>query len=141
MDRKMKNLQTKTNKQIMFNWIGAPLLILYLILKRIWRYQRVIRIHKSKKSRQPAPMRGGFSRYIGPGLGEPRRTLWISEQPHSLSLNHWSFILIFSLYLVFSTIFSVLSLPVVLLNLKPSIWESMSQPVPGPQKSCSALVQ
>jgi hypothetical protein len=69
-------------------------------------------------------MRGGFSRYIGPGLGEPRRVLWISEQPHSLS--HRRSILIFSLYLVFSTIFSVLSLPVVLLNLRPSILRDVS---------------
>jgi hypothetical protein len=76
-------------------------------------------------------MRGGFSRYIGPGLGEPRMTLWISEQPHSLSLNHWSFILIFSLYLVFSTIFSVLILPVVLLNLKPSILRVYVSACPG----------
>jgi hypothetical protein len=33
--RFMEKIQTKTNKQIMFNWIGAPLLILYLILRRI----------------------------------------------------------------------------------------------------------
>jgi hypothetical protein len=139
MDRKMKNIQTKPNKQIIFNWIGAPLLILYLILRRIWRYQRVIRIHKSKKSRQPAPMRGGFSRYIGPGLGEPRRALWISEQPHNFS--HRSFILIFSLYLVFSTIFSVLRLPVVLLHLRPSILRDASACAGAPKHSCSALVQ
>jgi len=30
------------------------------------------------------PMRGGFSRYIGPVPGEPRRGLWISEGPHIL---------------------------------------------------------
>jgi hypothetical protein len=29
-------------------------------------------------------MRGVFSRYIGQGLGEPRRGLWISEGPHIL---------------------------------------------------------
>ena len=48
----------------------------------------------------------GFSRYIGPGSGEPRRGLWISEGPYSL--NHRRFIWIFFLFvLVFSTIFSL----------------------------------
>jgi hypothetical protein len=41
-------------------------------------------------------MRGGFRRYIGPGPGKPRRAMWISEEPHSLS--HRRFILMFSLY-------------------------------------------
>jgi hypothetical protein len=27
---------------------------------------------------------GGFSRYMGSWPGEPRRSLWISEVPHSL---------------------------------------------------------
>jgi len=41
------------------------------------------------------PMRGGFSRYIGPGPGEPRRGLWISEGPtlqvtSCSSLHHFS---------------------------------------------------
>jgi len=40
------------------------------------------------------PIRGVFSRYIGPEPGEPRRDLWISEGPHSL--NHKRFIWIFS---------------------------------------------
>ena len=82
-------------------------------------------------------MRGGFSRYIGPGLGEPRRALWISEQLYSLS--HRSFILIFSLYLVFSTIFSVFILPVVLLNLRPSILRDIATCPGAAKQSCSAL--
>jgi len=48
------------------------------------------------------PMRGGFSRYIGPGPGEPRKGPWISEGPHSL--NHWRFILIF--FIIFG-VFSI----------------------------------
>ena len=33
------------------------------------------------KTQYAEPMRGGFSRYIGPGPGEPRRILLISESP------------------------------------------------------------
>ena len=48
----------------------------------------------------------GFSRYIGPGPGVPRRGLWISVGPHSLS--HRRFILIFHIFWrVISTIFSL----------------------------------
>ena len=44
----------------------------------------------------------GFSRYIGLGPGEPRRSLWISKGPHSLS--HRCFIYIFSFFCgVFTT--------------------------------------
>jgi len=42
----------------------------------------------------PGPMReGGFSQYIGPGLEDPRRGAWISEETQSLS--HIRFIFIF----------------------------------------------
>ena len=42
---------------------------------------------------QSGLMREGFSRYIGPGPGEPTRGFWISEGPHSLT--HRRLILIF----------------------------------------------
>ena len=42
------------------------------------------------------PMREGFSRYIGPGPGKPRRGPWISEGHHSRS--HWRIILMFSCF-------------------------------------------
>jgi hypothetical protein len=45
----------------------------------------------SRSKRYTGPMRGGLSRYIGTGPGEPRKGTWISEGPH------WHFILIFSL--------------------------------------------
>ena len=38
-------------------------------------------------------MRGGFNRYIGPGAGEKRRRLLISEGPHSLSNKRFILIL------------------------------------------------
>ena len=34
----------------------------------------------------------GFNRYIGPGPGEPRKSPWISEWPHSLIINNFFFI-------------------------------------------------
>ena len=43
----------------------------------------------------PWPIRGGFSRCIGPGSGETIWGLWISERP----LSHRDFILIFSSFL------------------------------------------
>jgi hypothetical protein len=36
--------------------------------------------HTLAANRLSGPMRGGFSRYIGPGPGEPRRGLWISGE-------------------------------------------------------------
>jgi hypothetical protein len=51
------------------------------------------------------PMRGRFSRYIGPGPGELRKGPWISEGP--LSLSHRHFIFIFSYFVWYFQLFLV----------------------------------
>jgi hypothetical protein len=56
----------------------------------IWR----TKIFMSRTCLSVGPMRGGFSRYMGPVPEDNRRGMWISEGPHCLS--HRRFNLIFS---------------------------------------------
>jgi hypothetical protein len=94
--------------------------------------KRVIRIHKSKKSRQPAPVRGGFSRYIGPGSESQEGSCESLNSPIALAIDvlfrFFHFIWYFQLFLVY------LVYQWFYWTSDPQFWET-SQHVPGPQNS------
>ena len=65
-------------------------------------------------SLESGPMRGGFSRYIGPGPGEPRRGVCESlKGPISLAID-----VLFRFLGVFSTIFSLFRKIIMLNSLR-----------------------
>jgi hypothetical protein len=107
--------------------------------------------HTIKYIPYPGSMRGGggFSRYIGPGPGDPRRSPWIFEEPQSLShrrlififyffggyfqlflckihLDFWIMVVYHHSHLCNVTRKVIISLQVVLLALKSSILREVS---------------
>ena len=112
--------------QIFYTEIGLKNIyyksIYYCRVTTIWR----VWLKHLWNKQLPRAYEKGFSRYICPGPGEPRRGPWISKGAHSRS--QWRFILMFS-YLFFLIFF----------NSNPQFWEKF-QSVPGaPKQSCSAL--
>jgi hypothetical protein len=81
--------------------------IIYKHYTETWRLSNTI---------ETGPMRGlGFSRYIGPGPGIPRRDMWISEGPIALAIDvlFWTFPFLgyFQLFLVYLILREVSACP------------------------------